>query len=467
MVQDKSTMSKVYLIAKVTSAQFEKHLDSLYRAALSQSLATSHRALMLLEKILYPQGPLPDRYYTSMYDLLYSQSVINETNTHPALISMVYKSGKIDANPARIASFVKRLLQMSLISVPTFTIGALMVVAELLSENRALFHSLLTEKEDEEITVVKVDNELNTMKMDKEIQLNKQKKQIKSNHTNSININNINSLHSDKYDPSKRNPHYSCADVTGLWEIRILASHYHPTVSHLANQILQAGFIESQKLEKIRKLSLEKDIRNGIDVKLESNENEAKSKIGKYKFDTNKINNTNDLDSINALDMLKVNYISDPFEDFSHSAFLNRFAFKNPKKKKNEEDDQQKNENKKDQKKLQSDITLQSSEHRLNSIEFTKQSQSYAAPHEQFFFKYFAENPAMQRRKRIIEKKLEEKERKAKLQKKLEIDSKLKSKKDRRSRFGDEEDDDEIEDDELDAYLQKLGDEAVGKGYIS
>ncbi|KAA6362180.1 MAG: putative CCAAT/enhancer-binding protein, partial [Streblomastix strix] len=399
-----SGVSKVYSIAKVTSAQFEKHLDSLYRAAHSNSLATSLRALMLLEKILYPQGPLPDRYYTSMYDLLYSQSIMSETNTHPALLGLIYKSCKIDSHTQRVASFVKRLLQISLIQIPTFTIGALMVVAELLSENRALLHSLLTEKEDEGIVVVKVGNELSGMKKDKEKQLNQQnvqkigqksgkvveikdendevkseyedddnegnltEKQIKSN--NSTNNNNTTSLHSDKYDPSKRNPRYSGADATGLWEIRILASHYHPTVSHLANQILQAGLIESQKLEKIRKLSNEKDIRSGIAVKQEGNE--VKMDIEKQKVDNKEIINMNDLDSINALDMLKVNYTSDPFEDFSLSAFLNRFAFKNPKKKKKEEEEQ-KNENKKDQKKLEKDSNEKKNEQIDSKIKIEKQ----------------------------------------------------------------------------------------------
>ncbi|KAA6388884.1 MAG: hypothetical protein EZS28_015591 [Streblomastix strix] len=127
----------------------------------------------------------------------------------------------------------------------------------------------------------------------------------------------------------QRNPRYSGLDVTCLWDIRILASHFLPIVLHLANQILQAGFIESQLLEKICKQSLEKDIKSGIDVKL---------KMRKMK---------------------------------------------------------------------------------LNSIEFTKKSQSDVASHEQFFFKFFAENPAMQRRKRIIKKKLEEKTKKSEIKEEI------------------------------------------------
>ena len=40
------------------------------------------------------------------------------------------------------------------------------------------------------------------------------------------------------YDPTKREPLYAGADRVGLWELRELASHYHPTVAKFAREIL-------------------------------------------------------------------------------------------------------------------------------------------------------------------------------------------------------------------------------------
>lgn len=40
------------------------------------------------------------------------------------------------------------------------------------------------------------------------------------------------------YDPTKREPLYAGAERVGLWELRELASHYHPTVAKFAQEIL-------------------------------------------------------------------------------------------------------------------------------------------------------------------------------------------------------------------------------------
>lgn len=41
------------------------------------------------------------------------------------------------------------------------------------------------------------------------------------------------------YDPYKREPLYSNAQESGLWELNILARHHHPTVCRFAQDLLE------------------------------------------------------------------------------------------------------------------------------------------------------------------------------------------------------------------------------------
>jgi len=43
------------------------------------------------------------------------------------------------------------------------------------------------------------------------------------------------------YDSKSRNPQYSGAEGSCLWEITELFDHYHPSVSHFANSICQVS----------------------------------------------------------------------------------------------------------------------------------------------------------------------------------------------------------------------------------
>ena len=38
------------------------------------------------------------------------------------------------------------------------------------------------------------------------------------------------------YDPNQRNPAFAGADQTNNWELSLMASHFHPSVSHFANR---------------------------------------------------------------------------------------------------------------------------------------------------------------------------------------------------------------------------------------
>ena len=46
---------------------------------------------------------------------------------------------------------------------------------------------------------------------------------------------------SSDYDPYHRNPQFCHAENSCIWELEMLAEHFHPTVSLFAKQILKVG----------------------------------------------------------------------------------------------------------------------------------------------------------------------------------------------------------------------------------
>lgn len=161
------------------------------------SFGVATQALLLLYQLLSSQATISDRFYRALYAALLAPDLPKSTKA-PLFLSLFLKATRNDVSKKRTASLLKRLLQTALCSPTNFTCGALVIVSELLKEVPGLWHLLLDAEEGE-------------YGQDEEDLI---------------------------YDPNKRDPLYSNADHSCVWEICLLAQHQHPSVSAMAKTLL-------------------------------------------------------------------------------------------------------------------------------------------------------------------------------------------------------------------------------------
>jgi ribosome biogenesis protein MAK21 len=173
------------------------------------------------------------------------------------------------------------------------------------------------------------------------------------------------------FEASKREPLYAVAEgaVPAAWEASLLAQHYHPSVQTFASSLLSTQ---------------------------------------------------------------RIAFAGDPTKDFSLSAFLNRFAYKNPKKQHAE--------------KIRGSgvdaAGASAGEEPINTSAFLRTSAADVAPDKKFFYKFFGE------------------------QEKLRAEGKSKDRS-RRKKGSDGDDDDgegDDEEEEMDAFAQKLAEDMMKDG---
>jgi hypothetical protein len=167
----------------------------LFRLSHSKSLKLRIETLNLIFNIVkYKESTLQDRYYKSLYELIMMKE-LSVSKHVKLLLKLVLQSLIFDHNLNRIAAFLKRLLDISLISEPTFIACVLLIISQVMRNKHKLWKML-------EEGGAKTNNE---------------------------------TVH---YDFNKRDPVYTNASDFPLAELTILAQHYHPTIQKFANFIL-------------------------------------------------------------------------------------------------------------------------------------------------------------------------------------------------------------------------------------
>jgi ribosome biogenesis protein MAK21 len=151
-----------------------------------------------------------DRFYRTLYESLLDPRLL--TSSKQAMyLNLLFRSLKADLNVKRIKAFIKRLLQVSALHQPPFICGALYLVRELegfFPALGALINQPEEQSEDEERFMdVPEDND-------------EEQPQDKPERTTPTNVDPTNDhLPSSRYDGRKRDPGYSNADKSCLWEL--------------------------------------------------------------------------------------------------------------------------------------------------------------------------------------------------------------------------------------------------------
>ena len=170
----------------------ESKISILFKLSHSKSLKLSIEILKLLFGIITTQDQnFVSRYYKSLYELISSKSLSSSKYVKEAL-KLILMSLMFDNNNNRISSFIKRLLEMCLISEPPFIICNLIIISQVIRNKNKLWKMM--EREQSGVKLF--------------------------------------------YDSTKRDPQFAQGEYSFLNELYLLEKHYHPSVQRMAKFIL-------------------------------------------------------------------------------------------------------------------------------------------------------------------------------------------------------------------------------------
>ncbi|KZF26313.1 CBF-domain-containing protein [Xylona heveae TC161] len=205
-------------------SNFKNHMETLFKITHSSNFNTSIQALMLIQQFSWSKQVSADRFYRTLYESILDPRLL--TSSKQAMyLNLLYRSLKADTSVKRVKAFVKRLLQVVSLHQPPFICGVIYLVRELQSVFPSL-KALLDQPEengdaDEERFFDAPDES-----GDENVESNSA--------TTGYAVD-----RSQFYDGRKRDPEYSNADKTCLWELTPFTTHFHPSVSLFAVRLLQ------------------------------------------------------------------------------------------------------------------------------------------------------------------------------------------------------------------------------------
>ncbi|KAI0915089.1 CBF/Mak21 family-domain-containing protein [Ustulina deusta] len=213
--------------SQADQSTLESHLDTLFRITHSSNFNTSIQALMLIQQLSVNRQLATERYYRTLYESLLDPRLI--TSSKQALyLNLLYRSLKADVDVRRVKAFVKRMLQILNLHQPSFVCGILYLAIEL-SVAFPDIKTLLSipEENDVEETTPPAPSDASVNNASNGIQEPKAR---------------------NAYDGRKRDPEYSNAHLSCLWELLPFLKHYHPSVDVYARNLL-SGEKAKQKPE--------------------------------------------------------------------------------------------------------------------------------------------------------------------------------------------------------------------------
>lgn len=236
---------RAWPFANVKEGIFDNHIATLFNITHSGNFNISIQALQLIYQVSLSDGKedqedvsssansIRDRFYRTLYSSLFDPR-LETTSKHAMYLNLLFKSVKNDSDLNRRKAFVKRLIQVLGFMQPDFICGGLVLLGQLFKFDLNL-RLMLTQSEEDEDDLEKFDDvEVESDGEGNVIQVMKQDET--SNDKGGLDL----SGNKLKYDGKKREPKYSGAEKTSLWELLPLTQHFHPSVSLQANQLLNS-----------------------------------------------------------------------------------------------------------------------------------------------------------------------------------------------------------------------------------
>jgi ribosome biogenesis protein MAK21 len=186
-------VNRAFPFCKLDHETFQKNLDVLFKISHIGSFNTSLQALQLIYQVQSNDNNASDRFFRALYDTLYDYRIYSSSK-QAMYLNLLYKAMSADVQTVRVFSFVKRLLQCTQNAQIPFICGSLYMISEIFSQKPKLW-SLVSK------------------------------------------------VGETTYDMKKRDPLYSNANTSSLWELIPLSMHFHPTISLYSKKLLSETLI--------------------------------------------------------------------------------------------------------------------------------------------------------------------------------------------------------------------------------
>ncbi|KAG0006584.1 hypothetical protein BGZ65_006369 [Modicella reniformis] len=226
-------VNRAFPFAKVEEKIFADHMDIIFRITHTSTFNTSIQALRLIFRVSSIQQNTSDRFYRTLYESLLDPRLML-TSKQSIYLNLVYDALLADRSIPRIKSFVKRLIQSCAHHQPPFICGAFFLISKLMTLKTGLTDMISQPEDNDEENFKDVPEDQDQDQLDEESKMKEDSVQKSDSKTPST----------TKYDGRKREPLYSNADKTCLWEMTPFLSHFHPTVSLYAAHILSLQPVE-------------------------------------------------------------------------------------------------------------------------------------------------------------------------------------------------------------------------------
>lgn len=199
-------LNRAFPFSDLPNELYLEHLDSLYKIAHSSNFNTNIQSLSLIHHIVSKQGLDSSRYYKSLYESLLDERLVNSSK-QGIYLNLLYKSIKDDLNVERVLAFVKRIVQVCSSWLNIGSVCGMLFLLTQLEKAQPAIRTLLGS----ELEVVEPEN---------------------------------------SYDMNKRDPRFTNADKTALWEIIYFMNHFHPSVKLYAERLFNGADEGSEPLVK-------------------------------------------------------------------------------------------------------------------------------------------------------------------------------------------------------------------------
>jgi ribosome biogenesis protein MAK21 len=203
-------------------------LFKLVNATLEDNLghfAVAVQALALLHQVIPLHAELQSRFYQTLYKTLLSPGIGHNSKTM-LYLNILFKTIKNDPVSARAQAFTKRLLQVAPVQGTPFLCASLFLISEVSKSQPAILEALKavdTAMSDSKPDVAEVEDE-DEDDEDAEPKAPRLEAVMRER-----------TLH---YDENEGDPLFARANLTALWEVMPLVSHYHPSVARFATQLV-------------------------------------------------------------------------------------------------------------------------------------------------------------------------------------------------------------------------------------
>ena len=190
--------------AQTDDEVFDKHMDTLFRVTHSSNFNTSVQALMLIQQLCSSHQAASSRFYRTTYESLLDPRLL--TSSKQAMyLNLLFRALRADLSVKRVKAFAKRLLQVVMMHQASFTCGVIYLLREL----ESVFANLATFVDQPEDDESDEEEEFRDVPEDGASQLPARVIAIKEGQRSKL----------VAYDGKKREPEYSNAERSCLWEI--------------------------------------------------------------------------------------------------------------------------------------------------------------------------------------------------------------------------------------------------------